>query len=305
MTKSLERKTRGIFHKIHVAQGEDPYIYQRLKNLFNTEYFKVPPDFFKGKICLDAGCGSNANATYRMLELGAKKVYAFDLNRTIFKSVPKHLKPFEGRYELGVGSVLNLKYDDNFFDFVYCAGVLCATPDIFRGLKELKRVTKAGGILYADLYGKGGLMRYITTSFRNLYKKDKDFKSLIDNLDEKLFVEAVQWVMASMRKHGDNFGASISAGTIASLLDKDLVLTIKDRITAPIYAEISEKELFGWFKRNGFKNIQRLTRYPRYKNIRRFLAPFYERYDNKFSKILYGSDYLHVKAQKGPLKKGK
>ena len=42
--------------------------------------------------------------------------------------------------------------EDNFFDFVHCAGVLHHTTDLPAGIKELARVTKEGGILVITTY---------------------------------------------------------------------------------------------------------------------------------------------------------
>ena len=87
--------------------------FNRLVKLLNPKYLQEDDDFFKGKVCLDAGCGSNANGTYSMLKLGAEKMYAFDTDETIFEIAPKYLKEFEGKYELKVDNVLNMQYDDN------------------------------------------------------------------------------------------------------------------------------------------------------------------------------------------------
>ena len=75
--EKVEKRTREIYHEIHVEQGNERKTYDRLISLLSTDYLRVSKDFFHGKICLDAGCGSNANATYAMLIMGAKKVYAF------------------------------------------------------------------------------------------------------------------------------------------------------------------------------------------------------------------------------------
>ena len=106
---------------LHKSQGQDPAIFARLTSLLTTEYLRVKEDWFVGKICLDAGCGSNGNATYSMLQMGAEKVHAFDLDPgtedTILQSVPPYLREFEGRYELRLGNVLDIAYPDDFFDF--------------------------------------------------------------------------------------------------------------------------------------------------------------------------------------------
>ena len=83
---------------------------------------------------------------------------------------------------------------------------------------------------------------------------------------------------------------------IKSLFDEDLVLTIKDRITAPVYHEHSEEELVLFLNNSGFSKIERLERFPTYTNVRRFLSPLYYKYDSKFSKILYGSGNIQLKA---------
>ncbi len=296
--ESFEKTTRRIFHKIHVVQGETPQIFNRLKMLLSPEYLQLPADYFGGKVCLDAGCGSNANATSSMLQWGAGKVYAFDLDNTIRKSVPKYLKGFEGRYELGTGDVLRMDYPSRFFDFVHCAGVLHHTRDVFRGLKELARVTKVGGILVFSVYGKGGLAREITSLLRTKYAQDRKFRSLIDNLTHEDLLDAIRWMLSSMKRHGDDYADSLTPLALQELIDKDLVLTIQDRIQAPVYLENSEEELVSWLKAHGFTKIKRLRRYPKYRNVRRFLSPLYYEYDHPVARLFYGSGFVQLKAVK-------
>ena len=266
--------------------------------MLNTEYLKLNKDYFHGKICLDVGCGSMGSATFSMLRMGVKKAYAMDLDDTFFDSVTKNLKKFEGKYELMTGNVLNLDYSDNFFDFTHCAGVLHHTGDVFKGYKELARVTKVGGIFYTVTYGKGGLIREITSFLRKKYKQDAEFKSLIDNLTEKSFSDLFDWMASIMDSHDNNMKKLILSKHFRKNFDTDWILTLKDRITAPIYDEHSEEEIISWLKNNGFGRIERLTRYPRYKNVRRLLSPFYYRYESKYSRLLYGSGIIQLKAVK-------
>jgi ubiquinone/menaquinone biosynthesis C-methylase UbiE len=294
----LEKKTRKVFHEIHVVQGDDSRIYRRLRRLLSPAYLGVPKNYFAGKVCLDAGCGSNANATYSMLDHGAERVYAFDLDETVLKSAPKYLQRFKGRYELSVGTVLDLHYQDGFFDFVHCAGVLHHARDVYRGLGELARVTKPGGLLVFSVYGKGGLAREITSLLREKYAREEGFRQLIDNLTERQIQAGVQWILSEMTRQGDQWGRKVPMRLVKQLLDTDLVLTIKDRIKAPVYHEDSEEELVGWLKDHRFTHIQRLTRYPRYRNVRRFLSPLYYAYDHQLARLFYGSGFVQLKAIK-------
>jgi len=295
---NLENETRKIFHDIHCEQISNPVIFERLTELLSTEYLGVGSNFFLEKICLDAGCGSNANATYGMLQSGAKKVYAFDLNKTILEEVPEKLDKFAGQYELTIGNLLNLQYEDNFFDFVHCSGVVHHSNDVFQSLTELTRVLKNGGLLYTVINGQGGIIREITNLLRDKYRTDDHFKRLIDDLNSNDFKDFFEWISIEMKSQGDPFFNKISLSFIETLFDQDLILTIKDRITAPVYEEHSEEELVDWFKNNGFAQIERLVRYPKYNGLRRFLSPLYYRYEHKFSRLLYGTGSIQLKVTK-------
>jgi len=295
---SIEKKTRVVYHDIHIKQGENKGIFNRLTQLLSPNYLKEEDDFFKGKICLDAGCGSNASATYSMLKYGAEKVYAFDVDETIFEKAPEYLKEFEGKYELKVDNVLNMQFDDNFFDFVHCGGVLHHTTDLPGGIKELGRVTKNGGILEIMTYGKGGLVRELTSYFREKYKRDEEFKTLIDKIDAQYFEKFFQEIFSIMKDNDDRLINLPTKDVMQSLFDEDLALTIKDRIKSPVYLEHSEEEIIAFLKDAGFSSTHRLTRYPVYKNIRKFLSPLYYQYNSEFSKLLYGSGAIQIKAKK-------
>ena len=297
--EKFEKDTRQLFHKLHSAQADSDYIFNRLTSLLSTEYLQVEEGFFTGKTCLDAGCGSNANATYALLQMGAEKVHAFDLNETIYETAPKMLQEFESqRYELTTGSVLDIPFADNTFDFIHCGGVLHHSADVLQGLRELARVTKPGGVLYVHTYGAGGLVREMTTFFREKYSQDDAFKNLINNLNAEKLQLGIFNIFASMEKHGDSLGRKIPVQMIEELVDDDLVLTIQDRIAAPAYHEHTEEQLRTCLEEEGLSDIERLSRYPHLKNIRRFLSPLYEEYDSEIAQICYGSGLIQLKAVK-------
>jgi len=298
MKEKLEKDTRKLFHKIHTEQAQDEFIYHRLVSLLNTDFLKVKKDFFKNKICLDAGCGSNANATISMINMGAKMVYPMDLDDTVSEILPKIDTNFKGKYEFTVGNVLEMDFEDNFFDFSHCAGVLHHTDDVEKGIKELIRVTKPGGMIYIETYGKGGLVRDIVGFFRNKYQNSNEFRNLINNLSYEDIQEFISWSFLLMRENGDSYANRISKDDIETLFDRDLILTIKDRIMAPVYHENSEEEITSWLNILGCTKIQRLARYPNMKNIRRFLCPLYSEYNSKYAKLLYGDGNLGIKAIK-------
>lgn len=298
----FNKKTRKVFHDIHVEQNKDDAIYNRLVALLSTDYLGVEKDYFNGKICLDAGCGSNANGAFAILSLGAKKVHAFDLDESFIPTARERLKPFEEKFELSPDNVLHTKFEDNKFDFIHCSGVLHHTgKPVIAGLNELSRILKPGGQLYFMVLGVGGLLHEFNYVLRRKYRTDEKFKSLIDNLDEIQIRKFILSIVSSMMDHNDDLIKSFSGKTamiLENLFDKDLALTIKDRIQAPVYTESSEFELREWLEENGFKDIRRLKRYPKYSNVRRFLAPLYYEYNSQWARLFYGEGLIQIIATK-------
>lgn len=112
------------------------------------------------------------------------------------------------------------------------------------------------------------------------------------------FVEFFDWLTLMLDSRDNDMKNMISSNKFRELFDVDLILTLKDRITTPIYDENSEEEIVEWLKDNGFSKIERLTRYPKYKNIRRMLSPIFYNYNSKYSKFLFGSGHVQIKAVK-------
>ena len=55
-------------------------------------------------------------------------------------------------------------------------------------------------------YGKGGLIRDITSFLRDKYLQDEDFKTLIDSLNTDFFYDFFSEIFTIMIKNNDSFG---------------------------------------------------------------------------------------------------
>jgi ubiquinone/menaquinone biosynthesis C-methylase UbiE len=104
--------------------------------------------WFKGKVCLDAGCGSG-RYVQAMLDLGAKKVVGVDLNTDVAKKAIN-----SDKVELIEGDIRKIPFDDGSFDFVCCNGVLHHTENPDDILKEFKRLLKKEGCLFLYVFDK-------------------------------------------------------------------------------------------------------------------------------------------------------
>lgn len=291
--EAFEKRTREVFHRIHLAQTHNSPQMTRTQFVNSPEFMGVPPSFFEGKTCLEAGCGSFAPGSQNMLAAGAAKVYAMDLNETIFDVAPRELERFKGHYELKVGSVLDIPFTDGFFDFVICHGVLHAADDPLGGLREICRVTKPGGSIFISVQGVGGFMKAVTKVAHEMYESDPEWKTFIDGLSGERFSEILQWITGEMRKHGDVAGSEMANSDLArQLFDQDMVLTMFDRIKAPAYNDVPEADFLAVLDEFGFQERRRVHHYQNFSNARRFLAPLYNEYESPLARLMYGEGML-------------
>lgn len=123
---------------------------------FKNSKFNFPK--LKGKTILDLGCGSGRYTIALTLLTGAKKVYGIDLDRESIKRCKKIVnKAGISNIEFKVADVLDIPFEDNFFDFIFCNGVLHHTLDMKKGMREFYRVLKPKSRAYLYLYGDGGI----------------------------------------------------------------------------------------------------------------------------------------------------
>lgn len=121
------------------------------------DFLHIPLDELKGKIFLDAGCGTgDVTWAWRRILDPSTQVFGIDLSQSSISIARQagdsaHLRP-----TFAVGSLLDLGIADRSVDLVLCGGVLVAVPDPDRAFKGLVRILKAGGYMVIILYHKYG-----------------------------------------------------------------------------------------------------------------------------------------------------
>ncbi|MEI9425927.1 class I SAM-dependent methyltransferase [Mesorhizobium sp. Cs1299R1N1] len=297
MESSFEIRTRTVFDHYQRDQENDPHIFDRLVSLIEEEYFGLAAGSFRGLDVLDAGCGSNANASYAFLEKGAHSVVSLELGDDWMDCARKRLSRFGPRSQLVAGSVLDLPFDERRFDFVHCAGVLPHTSDPKKGFEELARVTRPGGSFFLTIMGTAnGVIYRCINHLRELYQNDEQFRSAIDNLNGSTARQAIDWLL-NVKENEEREHIPGENKFFRSLFDDDLFVTIRDRFQAPTYHEFSftEEQIRDWFVECGFDNIRRISRYTRnFHNLRRFLAPMYRHYDHPLARFWFGDGCIQM-----------
>ena len=140
-----------------------------LRNKLQSSDFKL--NDLKGKLVLDLGCGSGrysiALSTY-----GCKKIIGYDMGDqgiSFGNSMVKNLKIKNLLFQKG--NVLDLPFDDNHFDFIFCNGVLHHTTDMIKAIHELYRVLKPEAKAFLYLYGAEGIFWNFRKMARNVFNK--------------------------------------------------------------------------------------------------------------------------------------
>jgi len=92
--------------------------------------------------CLNAGCGEGLFFSFLNDFRELTRIVHMDLRKPSLS----HFSP-EARHEAAEGSLVDLPFKDNEFDFVLCTEVLEHIPDDARALSEIWRVLRPGGLV--------------------------------------------------------------------------------------------------------------------------------------------------------------
>jgi ubiquinone/menaquinone biosynthesis C-methylase UbiE len=136
---------------------------QRYRHIYE-EFLHIPLESLKGKIVLDAGCGTGENTwCWRRILDPSTSVIAVDHSHSSVEIARQNDGDLPLRPLFLLGSLLDLGLEKNSVDVIFCSGVLVAVIDPYRAYQELVRVLKPGGTIILIVYDRYG--RYLH-SFR-------------------------------------------------------------------------------------------------------------------------------------------
>ena len=112
---------------------------------------KIKPDDLKNKRILDAGCGSG-RLTKSISEY-SKNVYGVDIIPLPKSKNPKFIR----------ANIMEMPFQDKFFDIIYCEGVIHHTLNPKKAFMELARINKDK--IYIMVYSKRNIFMLIRKYF--------------------------------------------------------------------------------------------------------------------------------------------
>ncbi len=139
----------GILEKFEVFEGEGARRYDRaVSRLSSLLYWHAIRDLKKMGVrgrYLEAGCGPGILAVKIVKEFGVE-VVAFDLSESMVKIARERARGENAGVDFRVGDVENDYFGE--FDVVYSTFSLHHWANPEKGLKNLWRMVKPGGVLY-------------------------------------------------------------------------------------------------------------------------------------------------------------
>ena len=126
--------------------AEEMHLKMRLLGISEAEY--------KNRRILDCGCGTGEFSCWYAAQ--GSRVTAVDLSDPSLEHAREYADQYglSDRVEFVKMSVLDLDFPDDTFDLVYSYGVLHHTPDPLRGLDNMVRVCKPGGVVVVSVYSR-------------------------------------------------------------------------------------------------------------------------------------------------------
>jgi ubiquinone/menaquinone biosynthesis C-methylase UbiE len=103
-----------------------------------------------GGRALEIGCGRGVGVEIILDRFGADTVDAFDLDADMVRRARARLARFGDRVSLWTGDATAIPADDDTYDAVFDFGIIHHIPDWRAALREVHRVLRPGGLLYAD-----------------------------------------------------------------------------------------------------------------------------------------------------------
>lgn len=115
--------------------------FKTFKKLLNKNGFDL-----KGKVILDAGCGSGYSTSLIETQYTPKELLAFDLMPLQIE----HAKSSQISAKFSVGDITKIEFSKNKFDAVFVFGVLHHVPLWKEAIKALYRVIRPQGLLLIE-----------------------------------------------------------------------------------------------------------------------------------------------------------
>jgi len=255
-------KTLEGYSYQHVELNDRRREIERWRNTFLSS-IPVGPDFFKGKVGADIGCGGGRHL-YWAHEFGAE-VVGVDLTQGV--EVASAISTECVRSHLVQGDIYHLPFRNGVFDFAYGIGVFHFLPDPHEGFRRVLPSLKQGGKIFIWVYGLSGMRLWYRLShmtwLREIAPRLPRWGQYLISMLLVSLLELVIWMpcrVVAILPGGDSIVARVPLGDSYRRSFRAKIRSVFNRLHPPVVHYHSAEELESWFKDAGLKNTSVLNR---------------------------------------------
>lgn len=226
---------------------------------FLLECLGAEPDELRGKVVLDAGCGSG-RFTRLMGEHGAKLAVGVDINDAVHDA--RRATDSQSNVEIVQANIFSLPFKPGVFDYIWCSGVIHHTPDAAAAFRALAPKARPGGTVYVWVYAKRfNPFRFVKTVFdaaRVTRLPEPVLLVLAKTMSYPSYalLQAYRGVRALP---GLRAKSPWALRTVRPRNLGEIQLTWFDAISPAYDSRHTEAEVIGWFERAAFERIEAIV----------------------------------------------
>jgi SAM-dependent methyltransferase len=251
----LQERTRRSFGYQWTTFGD---MVERFREDF-LGYTGMPPEFFRGKVGLDAGCGFGRHLYYAA-SMGAEMV-GMDFSAAAVQAY-RNVQSL-AHADVVQGDIFRPPFRGQAFDFVYSIGVLHHLPDPERGFRSLLPLVKPGGAILIWVYSKS---RHWTNALLEAARRCTSRLPFRALKALSFLGAAVDWACFI-----GPYKAAVRCGPFGAVAERFIFPRIKlyarypfqvayadwfDRLSAPVRYYYDEADLQGWAQRAGLRQVR-------------------------------------------------
>lgn len=215
----------------------------------------VTPDFFKGKVVLEGGCGKGRH-TRLVGEWGAAEVIGIDLSVAV-EAAFRNTRDLANVHIIQA-DIYRLPLKRN-FDYAFSVGVLHHLPDPRGGFLSLAGRVKPGGAISAWVYGRennGWIVNFVNPVRARITSKLPPrvlyYLSLVPAAVLYLALKLVYAPLKDTALSGKLFYPDY-LNYISSFPFREIHNIVHDHLTAPVAFYINRADFAEWFEAAGIK----------------------------------------------------
>jgi ubiquinone/menaquinone biosynthesis C-methylase UbiE len=169
LNEPLESRAAMLYSQLWEGFDENAMIQESKDLLLRRLPEDIIAECVKDASILDMGCGSG-RYSIALYHMGAAKVTGVDAKESSYSKGKEICENLGLPIEFKTENFLNLSFENETFDFVFCNGTIHHSTSIRKALSEIYRVLNQKGKSFLYVYADGGIFWETRKAVRRVFK---------------------------------------------------------------------------------------------------------------------------------------